>query len=192
MSKVVKKNAILLTGVLLPILLVFYFIVSSKIPKLLANPPTYDLLYMTNQYPHEGVKFELTNGKLQIFVTPAVKQYQLPAPRIFRFNAKTLTSTEIPFSLPKILPKGKNDNIKVAVLVPDIQDLNLDPKETAPDGYTIEFQKPPRGTMVSYLFAGTQNNFIMTKNHNSVNIIDAENRPQGNNTIKFLGWIIPK
>ena len=73
-QKFVKDNLILLTGILLPILLIVLFMVASTLPRMLATPPQYDFLFTNSQhYNNLDAPVTITlkvdkNGKLAAIV----------------------------------------------------------------------------------------------------------------------------
>jgi len=192
MRTFVRENLILISGILLPILLVICFYLAALLPKLLVQPPQYDLLYLTSPYPHDGVNTEVVNGKLKIWVTPQVRKGELPMPRLFLFEAKTQSSREIPIPVSS-LPTNTRPNTKEAVVIPEIQSLTLDTRETAPDGYQAKIDAPNYGNLVSILvFSNYQRNFVISKRGNTINISDENSAISNYKSIKFLGWVIPK
>jgi len=191
MRRFFRQNFVLLLGILLPIGLVVFFWVASLMPTLLIKPPKYDLLYMTSPYPHDGVHMEVVNGKLKISVSPQVKKGQLPMPRLFLFDAKTQTSKELPIEVPPL--KKTNASKREELILPEIQKLTLDPKETAPDGYKAELSSPHINSTISFfLVSSYKRSFLISKAGNSINISDEKNEAFGYKTVRFLGWIIPQ
>ena len=46
-----KKNFVLIVGLTLPVLLIVGFLVASNLPESLSDPPKYDLVFATTDYP---------------------------------------------------------------------------------------------------------------------------------------------
>ncbi|HEV2524108.1 MAG TPA: hypothetical protein VGU44_03140 [Gammaproteobacteria bacterium] len=187
MKRVLKENLILIVGIALPILLVVVFYLAAVLPKMLVKSPKIDLLYLTTTYPHDGITTEVKDGTLKIWISPEVRKGSLPMPRLFRFSAKTLTSTEIPISLstaPGIVIANKSEVLSI----PEIKDLKLDTQEIGPDGYKAEISSPNAGGVVNLFLLNTKRALLISKNGNVINVSDEKNM-DGYKSIKFLGWI---
>lgn len=187
MKRVVKENLILIIGISLPIFLVILFYLAAVLPKILVKSPKIDLLYLTTAYPHDGITAEIKEGTLKIWITPEVRKGSLPMPRLFRFSAKTMTSTEIPISLspaPRILIAKKQEELSI----PEIKDLKLDTEDIGPDGYKAEISFPNAGGVVNLFLLNTKRTLLISKNGNVINVSDKKNM-DGYKSIKFLGWI---
>lgn len=187
MKRILKENLILIVGIALPILLVIVFYLAAVLPKMLVKSPKIDLLYLTTTYPHDGITTEVKDGSLKIWISPEVRKGSLPMPRLFRFSAKTLTSTEIPISLstaPGIIIANKRE----ALSIPEIKDLKLDTQEIGPDGYKAEISSPNAGGVVNLFLLNTKRTLLISKNGNVINVSDEKNMDDYK-SIKFLGWI---
>jgi len=190
MRRFFRKNFVLMLGISLPLLLTLFFGMASLIPKLLVKPPKFDLLYTTLPYPHDDARFEVVHGKLKVFVSPQVKKGILPMPRLFRFDAKKQISIEIPIELP--VTKNSHLSNREEIVIPELKHLTLDPKETSPDGYQVEFSIPQSNDGISlFLISSYKRSFLIRKKGNSLNITDENNSAYGYKSIKFLGWVIP-
>lgn len=80
MGKWIKENLVLVSGILLPVLLVVGFFVLSNVTRVLADPPTYDFLLVGYRYDRQRpldyqVAFEVKDGKLNGQVIPDAKGY---------------------------------------------------------------------------------------------------------------------
>jgi len=189
-KRFLKENLILAIGICLPLIVAIVFATITILPKAFTGHSKFDLLYMTMAYPHDGVSAEVINGQLKISITPEVRNGTLPMPRLFRFNAKSLSSTEISIELPTrshILVIKKKEILEI----PEIKNLKLDPNSISPDGYKVEFSTPDYGIASSFLVSSSyKRSLIMGKNGETIEIIEETNNTYGDKSIKFLGWII--
>ncbi len=191
MKRFVKENLTLTVGISLPIVLVLIFALGAILPKKLVSNAQFDVLYLTMPYPHDGVLPSVADGKLKIAITPAVRKGKLPMPRLFRFNAKTQTSTELPLTLsavPKNIPNSKNELLDI----PEMADVKIDPSAAAPDGYKAEFSSPDSSNLIFFVSNSYKRSLIIQKNDNVINIVNETNNAHSDKSIKFIGWIIPK
>lgn len=188
MRRFLKENLILVIGISLPIFLVFVFYLAAVIPKMLVKPPKTDLLYLTTSYPHDGITTQIKDGTLKIWINREVRKGSLPMPHLFRFNAKTQTSTEIPITLstaPGIMVANKQEEL----IIPNIKMLKLNTQEISPDGYKAEISSPNVGGVVNLLFLNTKRTLIISKKGNVINVSEENDNLRGQRSIKFLGWI---
>jgi hypothetical protein len=188
MKRILKENLVLIIGIALPIFLVIVFYLAAVLPKILVKSPKIDFLYLTTAYPHDGITTEIKEGTLKIWITPEVRKGSLPMPRLFRFSAKTLTSTEIPISLstaPGIMIAKKQEEL----IIPEIKDLKLDTQEMGPDGYKAETSFPSAGSVVNLFLLNTKRTLLISKNGNVIHVSDEKNM-DGYKSVKFLGWIL--
>lgn len=191
MKRFVKENPTLVVGITLPILLVILFYLAAVLPKMLVSSPQTDLLYLTTAYPHDGITTEIKDGTLRIWINPQVRKGTLPMPKLFRFNAKTLTSTEIPISLstaPGIVVASKQEELSI----PELKKLKLNTDATSPDGYKAEISSPNVGGVVNLMLLSTKRTLTISKKGNIVNISEDNTNLDGQKSIKFLGWIEPQ
>jgi hypothetical protein len=188
MKRALKENLTLIVGIILPILLVVTFYLAAVLPKIMVKSPEIDLLYLTTTYPHDGITSEVKDGTLKIWITPEVRKGTLPMPRLFRFNAKTQTTIEIPITLstaPGIVVLKKREE----VIIPAIKDLKLDTQDIGPDGYKAEISSPNMGGVVNLFLLNTKRMLVISKHGNIINVSDEKNNGDGYKSIKFLGWI---
>lgn len=190
-KRILKENLTLVVGVALPILLVIVFYFAAVLPKILVPSPKTDLLYLTTPYPHDGITAEVKDGILKIWITPEVRKGNLPMPRLFRFNAKIQTTTEIPITLssaPGIVVLNKREEL----IIPDIKDLTLDTEDISPDGYKVEISSFNGSGVANLFLLNTKRTLIISKNGNVINVSDDQNNIDKYKSIKFIGWIHAK
>jgi len=192
MRHYIRENRILLLGILLPLFLVFLFEIAYFLPRWLVKPPQYDLLYLASPYPHSGASFNVVDGKLSVSINPQIRKGELPMPRLFLFEAKTQTSKEIPIELPAV-NKNSTPYQKESLSIPALENLNISSNETAPDGYKAELSSPSFGGAIGLLLSHSyKRNFVISKNGNIIQLSEEANSLKGYQSIKFLGWVVPK
>ncbi|MFT5138445.1 MAG: hypothetical protein ACI9H8_000996 [Lysobacterales bacterium] len=112
LNKWIKQNLVLVSGILLPVLLVGSFFVLSNVPTILADPPKYDFLLLSYRYDYQHpsdyfLSFEVRDGMLKGHVNPKGegnanmhRQYA----EIFRYNSKENVFDQIDYDLPLARP----------------------------------------------------------------------------------------
>ena len=53
MGKWIKDNLVLVSGIVLPVLLIIGFFILSNLPRVLADPPQYDFLLVAYRYDYQ-------------------------------------------------------------------------------------------------------------------------------------------
>ena len=149
LGKFIKDNAVLIAGIVLPVLLVAGFMILSHIPKALLDSPQHDFLLVVQSYdqPHQlgyYLSFEVQDGRLTGKATPRDGNNYSNNQRasLFRYKADGNIFEELVFELPENL-----DDLKKPMTFPiaEVQNLKLDKRTQSPDGYTFEYPGYRRG-----------------------------------------------
>lgn len=199
MGKWVKENLVLVSGILLPVLLVGGFFVLNNAPRMLADPPKYDFVLVGYRYDYRHpsdyyLSFEVRNGKLTGRAIPKDERnanFNRQYAGIFRYNAATNTFEEIAYELPEDL-----ENIEEPVSLPlaETSDLTLDKRNQSPDGYTFEFLGyRGRGGLLGEMFGMRRrygSNYVLKKDNAYVDLPKPAADPYYPNDWHFMGWII--
>jgi hypothetical protein len=199
MIKWIKDNLVLVSGIVLPVLLIAGFFVLSKAPRILVDPPEFDFLMVGYRYDyqHPGdyhLSFEVRDGKLTGKATPRDKsnvnmnrQYA----GIFRYDAAANTFDEIIFDLPEGL-----DDIEesVPLTLAETSNLELDKRKKSPDGYTIEFLGyRGRGGLLGEMFGMKRrygSNYVLKKDSAYVDLPKPTSDSYYQNDLHFMGWVV--
>ena len=200
MGKWIKENLVLVSGILLPVLLVGGFFVLSNAPRVLNDPPEYDFLLVGYRYDYQNpasyyLSFEVRDGKLEGRAIPRGednaninRQYAA----IFRYIADDNSFEEIAFDLPDGL-----EDIEEAIPLPldETSDLTLDKRKKSPDGYSFEFLGyRGRGGLLGELFGmgrRYESNYVLNKNGAYINLPKPASDPNYyQQNMHFLGWVI--
>ncbi len=200
MGKWIKENLVLVSGILLPVLLVGGFFVLSNAPRILADPPIYDFLLVAyrNDYQHPRdytLSFEVRDGKLNGRVVPGSEgnaNFNRQYAGIFRYNAEENAFDEIVYELPDGLEDIEEP---IPFLVDETSDLKLDKRSKSPDGYNFKFLGyRGRGGLLGEIFG-------MDRRHESNYVLDKDGayfnlpRPASDayyyqHNLHFMGWVI--
>jgi hypothetical protein len=152
-GRFVRDNAFLVAAVLLPVVVIGFFLLATAIPRWTVPPPAYDLIVKSYK-PYSGdyrlkVSYDLDvrNGHLLLTVRPlATEQYQ-NKPVLFLIDHKTQDARELPLTLRDTPPEAP----ETAVLDPVPGRVLLDGAK-APDGYTLESRPYHSGGLLGDLF----------------------------------------
>jgi hypothetical protein len=152
-ARFLRDNAFLLAAVLLPVLVVAFFLLAMAIPRWTVPPPAYDLIVKSYK-PYDGsshlkVSYDLDvrDGRLQLTVRPlATEQYQ-QKPVLFLIDHRTGDAKMIPLTLTETPPEAP----QTTVLDP-VPGRRLLADAKAPDGYSVEQRQYHGGGLLTDIF----------------------------------------
>lgn len=198
MAAWIKNNLVLVSGIVLPVLLVAGFFVLSQAPRMLTDPPQYDFVLIAYRYDHPltyTLAFEVREGRLYGKAIPHVDPGTYTNRQradIFRYRAAEGSFEEIVYERPEGL-----DDVEETTTFPitEVSELNLDKRSRSPDGYTFEqLANGGRGGLLGELFGmgrHYESNYVLRKNGAQVNLPrPAESRQHYGHELHFIGWII--
>jgi len=200
MGKWIKENLVLVSGILLPVLLVGGFFVLSNAPRILADPPVYDFLLVAYRSDHQHprdyyLSFEVRDGKLNGRVVPSSEgnaNFSRQYAGIFRYNAEANAFDEIVYELPDGLEDIEEP---IPFLVDETSDLKLDKRSKSPDGYNFKFLGyRGRGGLLGEIFGmgrRYESNYVLNKDGAHVNLPKPASDPYYyQHNLHFMGWVI--
>jgi len=139
-GRFLRDNAFLVAAVLLPVVVVGFFLLSTAIPRWTIPPPAYDLL-LRSQKPYDGsrpriaIEFEVRDGRVEVSAHTAAPDAYVQPQVLLLFDHKTTNVSEVPFTAPEPGPVG--DPPRTAI-VDVAAGRRVVAEAKAPDGYTLE------------------------------------------------------
>ena len=108
MKEWIRKNLVLVSGIVLPVLLVGGFFILGNAPRILAEPPEYDFVMVGYRYDYQHpsnyyLTFEVRDGKLTGRAVPKDESnanFNRQYAGIFRYDAAANSFEEILYELP--------------------------------------------------------------------------------------------
>lgn len=199
MSNWIKQHLVLISGIVLPVLLVGGFFVLGNAPRVLADPPRYDFVLVGYRYDHQHpgdyyLSFEVRDGHLTGRAIPRDEShgnFNRQYAGIFRYDAAANTFEEIVFELPESLEGIEQP---VALSLKEAAELKLDKRRRSPDGYTYEFLGyRGRGGLLGEMFGMRrryESNYVLKKDHAYFDLPTPVTDPYYQNDLHFMGWVI--
>ena len=200
MGQWIKQNLVLVSGIVLPVLLVAGFLVLAQLPKALADPPEYDFLVLVYRYdpqylPGYQLAFEIREGRLHAVVTPLSDPQAYThrqQAKLFRYLAAGAAFVELDFDLSEV-----PDTLETPYrfVVKEAAGLALDKRSRSPDGYTFENQGyPGSGGLLGEIFGmGRRHDsqYVLTRDGAQWNLTDPiPGRNQYGHEVQFLAWVV--
>lgn len=190
----IKKNLALCLGLSVPVLLVFGFLAATIIPKKLATPPQFKVLFAVSQYNQGNtgqmvsVIPEVAEGKVVMRLT-TLKSPAYENPRLMIYDAANDRTEEIAFAVPQTIA-GEKETRPVA----EAAKMKIDINPTAPDGYTIDMGGWSSGGLATdILIGGRSYGARLVKGSVAYKLPDGRNTHYGYNSYynpRILGWVI--
>ena len=189
MLKRLRENPMIAASILLPLIVVIFFLLATAIPKWLVEPPGYSFLFTVPDYSNRSaaseVRFDVVEGRLRVRIYGTEASYR-NTPRLYLFDHETLATREIPFDLP-ISEDDFEDGDEIDVA--ELRDSSILTARKAPDGYEIRSPGHRSDNLVTALFGGHRHRSFSV--HKSGAVFDIPN-PGINNyyyNVTFLGWL---
>lgn len=200
MSKWIRENLVLVSGIVLPALLVTGFFILNSMPRVLADPPEYDFLLVAYRYDYQNprdyyLSFEVRDGKLTGIAAPKGSDERYSnrhLARIYRYLAASNRFEEIAFDLPEGVESLEEP---APIDLKEAGQLSLDKRRESPDGYQFEFLGyRGRGGLLGELFGMQRNyrsSYVLKKGSSYIELPDLADDPYYNqHDVHFMGWII--
>jgi hypothetical protein len=191
----IKNNFVLITGLALPVLLMFGFMIASSLPNVITDPPKYDLIFAAsngggNNLP---IALKLTVGqdgtlRAQYTRNPRENYNYNSWKKLYIYEARTQKVRELPLPYPADMDKitGTTEEIVEAT-----KHLKLETTLESPDGYSLSYDGYSRSGLVGELFIGGSYNSEprLRKGSSSVKLISSNGRtPFYYGGIELIGW----
>ena len=199
MKKFVTDNLAIVAAIVLPLLLVALFAVSSLVTNRVVADPQYDFLVATNFYggSNEAFFFDVVQNRLKIsyaFPVQVNGAYQNGnLSRLWRVRVPSMTVEEISL-VPPPRDAGTTDGQRIPMDIPGVSDLHLLSTQPSPDGY--EFQQSYdyyNGNIMRELFGSRSSGggpiAAIVKDGRAVPVRNLGGSPYNAYNAHFVGWV---
>jgi hypothetical protein len=191
-SRYLRENAFLVAAVLLPLVVVGFFLIASAVPRWLVPPPAYDLLLRAagsydQTRPRVALDFTVRDGRVEA-TARALPAGQYPqVARLFLFDHRTMNVREIAVDLPADLAEGSP---AVTIAVSALAGRRVLAEARAPDGYALNTPGYRSNGVFGSLFGmGSQAEKISLVNRGRVVAITFPS-PQYGYGVSSVGWVM--
>ncbi len=194
-GKLLRENATLAVGIVLPILVVVFFLLATYIPRLLVDPPQYDFLFVqANDYRAQPSRWRYeididSQRKLRVraFLTePDTRNYYRP--RLFLYEHLDGNVREISLPSPEMAETTPGAEAGIVLEILEFSDQVIDSRQVAPDGYELVKPRSSSGNFLGLFYRGSRRGLAIGKNGAVVAV------PFGDDVnyygARLLGWIV--
>ena len=192
-GRFLRENAFLLAAVLLPLVVIGFFLVATAIPRWVVPAPAYDLLMRRagaydQTAPRVALDFVVRDERVEARVRalPAAAGAYPEIPKLFLFDHKTMNVREVPVDLPAIASEG--DPV-ATVTISALAGRRVLAQTKAPDGYTLNTPSYSSPGLFGGLFGmGSHGEKISLVNKGRVIAITFPS-PQYGYSVSAVGWL---
>jgi hypothetical protein len=198
MRQFLKKNLAIVAAIVLPLLLVLVFALSTLVVNRVVADPQFDFLVATNYYggANEAFYFDVVQNRLKIsysFPTKVNGNYQNGnISRLWRVRVPAMTVEEISL-VPPPRPPDDADGRRVPIDIPGVSDLRVLSSQPAPDGYSFQQSYDYyNGNLMRELFGSSNRGRQMSaivKDGRAVPVRNVGGEPYSAYNSHFVGWI---
>jgi hypothetical protein len=198
MKRFVKDNLAIIAAIVLPLMLVALFALSSLVMKRVVADPQFDFLIATNFYggSNEAFYFDVVQNRLKISYSFPVQVngiYQNGnIARLWRVRVPTMTVEEIALVPP---PRGADNagGQRVPIDIQGVSDLQVLSTQPAPDGYTFQQSYDYYNSNLMRELFGTRSGgeqvSAIVKDGRAVPVRNVGGAAYGAYNAHFIGWI---
>lgn len=198
MKQFLRNNLAIVAAIVLPLILVALFALSTLVVNRVVADPQYDFLIATNFYggSNEAFYFDVVQNRLKIsyaFPSKVNGTYQNSnISRLWRVRVPAMTVEEIAL-VPPPRSQDNADGQRVPVDIPGVSDLEVLSSQPAPDGYSFQQSYDYYNTgLMRELFGGGRRGervSAIVKDGRAVPISNLAGAPYGGYDARFIGWI---
>jgi hypothetical protein len=196
MRQFFRDNFAIVLGIALPILVVVFFVVASRLPQAYVAPPQHDLLLLTQYGGYEArpVRLEIlvADGRLEVRahkvqgVGNAPPAYTGPSPRLYLWSHETRTAHEVAI----VLPSGVESLADGATIPPpaELAGKRLSTDFRAPDGYELRTNGYGSGGLFGMFFERNRPRTLIAKDGAAHPVSLPGDAPYWGS--QFLAWVV--
>jgi hypothetical protein len=198
MRPFIKNNLAIIAAIVLPLILIALFAVSTLVVNRVVADPEYDFLVATNYYggANEAFYFDVVQNRLKIsysFPTRVNGNYQNGnISRLWRVRVPAMTVEEISLVPP---PRSQDaaDGQRVPIEIPGVSDLQVLSSQPAPDGYSFQqsYDYYNSNVMRELFGGGSRGEQVsaIVKDGRAVPVRNLGGAPFSGYNSHFIGWI---
>ena len=189
MMRLLRKNPMLAAGILLPVVVVIFFVLATMIPRWLVDPPGYDFVFTSMQGSNSGppvdLSFVVEGDRVRARVYKSEQPYR-NLPRLFLFEHATQSVREIPVTLPADADDIENGEYLV---LPGLESRTVSTSRSAPDGYEVHGPNYRGGDFFPFYRARGSNALTLSKSGAVFEVPEVGDGRMYYYNATFLGWL---
>jgi len=189
MLKRLRENPMIAASILLPLVIVVFFLLATAIPRWLVDPPAHSFLFAvpdhTYSTPEIDVRYDVINGRLRVRVFKTGITYR-NSPRLYLFDHEQQVTREITIDLPVTKDSFEDGD---ELVVSEFASRRVSTARTAPDGYEVYGPGYRNGNLITALFGGNRRRDFSIVKSGAVFEIPHPGSNRYYYNVIFLGWL---
>ncbi len=199
MKDFLKENTAIVAAIVLPLILIVVFMLSTMVTGIVVEDPKHDFLIATEYYHNDSdaIRFDVVQNRLIVTYRYPWKNehnrynYNRNA-RLWRIHVADMSIEEISMPLPHKKENEDNAKLSIELNVPDVSGLKVVNRQPGPDGYSFEHSsRHYRGNIMTELFSYDHHytGAAIVKDGRTIPIKSDKNNNYRYNT-RFIGWVL--
>lgn len=193
-GKLIRENAALAVGILLPVIVVVFFLLATFVPRWLVDPPQYDFVFtQDSQYADDLPRWRHAvdvnaSNRLRVRAFPTKENEYAWRPRVYVYEHATGEVREVRLPTPDLADDAEEG---VVVTVAEFEGVFVDSRRAAPDGYEVLNRSGRQGELMGLFYRGNRDDLAIGKSGTVVAVDTGQERDRYYYNPQFVGWIIP-
>lgn len=199
MKQFVRDNLAIVAAIVLPLILVGVFVISTAVSNRVVDDPRFDFLVATNVYggSNEAFYFDVVQNSLKVSYSFPIKVegggYQNGnIARLWRVRVPAMTVEEISLVPPQRGPDDA-DGKRVPIEIAGVSNVRMSATQPSPDGYTFRETYDYDNNFMIEVFGGRRNSGSVSAIAKDGRVIPVTGIGGGSRysyyNIRFIGWI---
>lgn len=189
MLKRLRENPMIAASILLPLVIVVFFLLATAIPKWFVDPPGYSFLFTVPDYSHRSpeidIRFDVANKRLRVRAYKTNVSYR-NTPRLYLYDHEKLAAREISIDLPATKDSFEDGD---EIVVAELANRTILTERTAPDGYEVRGPEYRNGNLVTALFGSSRHKRLAVQKAGAVFEVPHPSAGSYYYNSYFLGWL---
>ncbi len=186
-----RQNPLIAAAILLPLIIVVFFVLASALPKWLVDPPAYDFVFTVPDsrggMPDIELRYDVKNDRVRARLYKTNTPYGL-IPKLYLYEHETQDVREISVDLP-----GSTEEFEdgTEIDLPELANRTVSTARKAPDGYEIQEPRYGSDNLMNALFGSSRRYRLSVEKSGAVFDIPSDGRSNYYYyNVSFLGWLI--
>jgi len=189
MLKAMRQNPMIVASILLPLVIVLFFLLATAIPKWLVDPPAHDFLFTVPDHsyakPEIDIRFDVNDDRLRVRAFKTDIAYR-NSPRLYLFEHQTSVVREIMLDLPADKDSFEDGD---EIMVSEFDNRPLSTARAAPDGYEVRYPGYRSENLITALFGGRRRGQFSIEKDGAVTDIPHPGPNAYYYNVTFIGWL---
>lgn len=188
-----RDNIAVVVGISLPIVVMTFFVVASRLPRSFVEPPQHDLLLLSQNGRYDSrpvridIRIDAGTVRTRMYKSDSASNpaaLTMATPRLFRWSHDTQSVHEIVLILPDDINAIQNGD---GLVIDELVGRSVSTDMRAPDGYSFQVGGYDRGFFGVFFDGGAREPVISKRGATIPLAVPGE---AGYWNVQFLAWVV--